>query len=222
MRPEEPSEDLFCSTTYGELQSKGACGRYVSASHRALEKGLGEIEPSAAILEVGGNLGEHCRFVKHPYSTYLVTDYRKTDFVPPNSRISFEVADVELLPYDDRTFDRVLATCLLHHLGEPAKALQEVRRVTKPGGLVSLTLPCDPGMLYRFGKAVGPYRTLRRQHPKVDPRLFHYGQHRNHYPGLITLIDHYFANDNVTRRQWPLPVATWNFNLFTIFQIRIV
>lgn len=213
-------EHAFCSGLYGELQDEGACGWYVERSHRALERKLGPLPTDARVLELGGNLGEHCRFVEHPYASYLVTDYREVDFVPSDPRISFQVADAQHLPYDDASFDRVLLTCVLHHLPDPERAMREMRRVTAPGGTISITLPCDPGMAYRLGKAVGPYRSIRKR-GGTDPQYFHYHQHRNHYPGLVAALQQVYRDDQVTSTSWPLPLPTWNFNLFTIFQIRV-
>jgi phosphatidylethanolamine/phosphatidyl-N-methylethanolamine N-methyltransferase len=214
-------EHDFCSSLYGELQSNGRYGWFVEATHKALERGLGDLPAEAQILEVGGNLGEHCRFVRHPYREYVVTDYRQVDFTPLNTRTRFEVADVEAMPYDDASFDRILATCVLHHLTRPEQALREMKRVVRPGGLISLTLPCDPGILYRLGKMVGPYRALKKRGMTDDPRYFHYSQHRNHYPGLVALIERVFQDDLVSHRFWPLPLPVWNSNLFTIYQIRL-
>jgi ubiquinone/menaquinone biosynthesis C-methylase UbiE len=52
--------------------------------------------------------------------------------------VRFEHASVYQLPFDDATFDAVLAHAMVYHLGEPAKALREMRRVLKPGGLIGL------------------------------------------------------------------------------------
>jgi phosphatidylethanolamine/phosphatidyl-N-methylethanolamine N-methyltransferase len=215
------TEHEFCSSLYGEIQSAGVCGRYVSASHRALERGVGPIPSNARILEIGGNIGEHCKYVDHSYDEYLVTDYRAVEFESLNEKIRFEVADAEALPYDSSSFDRALATCVLHHLPNAETALSELRRVVRPGGVVSLTLPCDPGVLYRVGKVVGPYRALRRRGIEDDPRYFHYSQHRNHYPGLQAMIEKVFELDEVKSNYWPLKITSWNLNLFTIFQIKL-
>ena len=52
--------------------------------------------------------------------------------------VRFEHASAYKLPFEDGTFDAVLAHAMVYHLGEPLKALQEIRRVLKPGGLIGL------------------------------------------------------------------------------------
>lgn len=223
MNGDVSSEDEFYNSLYGELQSENACGWYVAVSHRALERGLGFLPADARLLEIGGNRGEHCGFVQHSYSEYVVSDCRKVDAEPINERIHFQVADAHHLPYEDSRFDRVLVTCVLHHLADPVQALREIRRVVRPGGYVSLTIPCDPGMAYRLGKSLGPYRSLRKRGvtAAINPRYSHYQQHRNHYPGLVSQVQYLFAADEIRKRSWPWRIPSWNLNLFTIYQIRI-
>ena len=52
--------------------------------------------------------------------------------------VTFEEANVNALKYSDATFDLVFAHQVLQHLPEPVKALREMRRVAKPGGIVAV------------------------------------------------------------------------------------
>ena len=52
--------------------------------------------------------------------------------------ISFEQANVYRLGFSEGSFDVVYAHQLLQHLGKPVEALQEFRRVLKPGGVVAV------------------------------------------------------------------------------------
>jgi len=54
-------------------------------------------------------------------------------------RITFQVADARFLPYDDDLFDAVIAESVLSFLPDPAQALAEMMRVTRPGGHVAFT-----------------------------------------------------------------------------------
>jgi len=58
---------------------------------------------------------------------------------PANLR--FEVADLHRLPFADASFDAVFANGVLMHLSEPMRALSEVRRVLRPGGIVGVRDP---------------------------------------------------------------------------------
>lgn len=57
------------------------------------------------------------------------------DFARPN--LQFVVGNAYELPFDDGTFDIAHTHQTLHHLADPVGALREMRRVTKPGGIVA-------------------------------------------------------------------------------------
>jgi SAM-dependent methyltransferase len=51
---------------------------------------------------------------------------------------TFEQGDVYALAYEDDSFDVAYAHQVLQHLTDPTRALRELRRVLKPGGLVAI------------------------------------------------------------------------------------
>lgn len=51
--------------------------------------------------------------------------------------VKFVAASVYELPFEDHTFDITHAHQLLQHVTDPVRALREMRRVTKPGGIVA-------------------------------------------------------------------------------------
>jgi ubiquinone/menaquinone biosynthesis C-methylase UbiE len=61
----------------------------------------------------------------------------------PKGAGCFFVADAELLPFPDKTFDAVIGNSILHHLNI-LPALREIKRVLKENGKVSF---CEPNML---------------------------------------------------------------------------
>ena len=74
------------------------------------------------------------------------------------SNIRFEMADITKLPYPDGSFDKVVAGNVIHLLDEPLKALGELDRVCRPGGL--LIIPTymnrdNAGNTSNFASAVG-------------------------------------------------------------------
>jgi len=47
---------------------------------------------------------------------------------------AFEIVDAQSIPYDDASFDAVIANHMLYHVPDRAKALSEMLRVLRPGG----------------------------------------------------------------------------------------
>ena len=70
------------------------------------------------------------------------------------------------LPLPDATFDLVWCSEVIEHLRDPAATVAELRRVTRPGGLLVLTTPNSWFWLARLGCLVGltPRRCQNADH----------------------------------------------------------
>jgi len=54
------------------------------------------------------------------------------------SNLRFETANIYELPFSDNTFDAVFSHAVVEHLSDPIKALKELVRVLKPGGVLGI------------------------------------------------------------------------------------
>lgn len=52
-----------------------------------------------------------------------------------HDNIEYRIADIQDLPFEDTSFDVVIANSMLYHVPDIEKGLQEVRRVLKKGGV---------------------------------------------------------------------------------------
>jgi SAM-dependent methyltransferase len=68
------------------------------------------------------------------------TAAQAADQAAPTTRVALACADATALPLPDGTADLTLAPHMLYHVPEPAAALRELRRVTRPGGQVVIVL----------------------------------------------------------------------------------
>ncbi len=84
------------------------------------------------VLEAGRRLG--LKSVGLDISEHAVTRCRELGF-------EAEVGTLERLPFSDARFDVVVMKHVLEHTPEPERALEEVCRVLRPGGVVVLAVP---------------------------------------------------------------------------------
>jgi SAM-dependent methyltransferase len=61
------------------------------------------------------------------------------------AQASFETGTLDATPYDDSTFDFVLASFVYQHLADPEASTDEMYRIVKPGGLLCL-VDADDGL----------------------------------------------------------------------------
>jgi ubiquinone/menaquinone biosynthesis C-methylase UbiE len=76
----------------------------------------------------------------------LVTERRASAGAPltDENRPAFHVMSAMDLDLEDESYDVVFHSLLLHWTPDPARAVQEVARVLKPGGVVFGTQICKP------------------------------------------------------------------------------
>lgn len=194
--------------------------RYV---HRMMERGYGRQHRFGQVLEVGGDRGQHVPYVRHGFDSYLLTDVEAPGLLVRgslDSRVICDTADVHQLQYPSNGFDRVIATCLLHHVDDPLLALHEMRRVARrEGGVLTLLLPTDPGIVYRIGKRLTTGRRAAKAGYSDRYELLAALDHRNHFPSIIQQLIHVFRKDHV-RLDWrPFRVPGWHLNAFVVVHV---
>jgi ubiquinone/menaquinone biosynthesis C-methylase UbiE len=109
---------------------------------------LGSLEPHMRILDIGCGPGTITADLAALVPDGHVTGVDREPAVLERARaaaaergvanVDFAVADVHALDYPDDTFCVVHAHQVLQHVGDPVRALREMRRVTKPGGYVAV------------------------------------------------------------------------------------
>jgi SAM-dependent methyltransferase len=65
----------------------------------------------------------------------IYADYAAEHHADP--RLHFRVGDACALPFEADTYDRALSLLMLHFVPDPLRAVSEMRRVTRPGGVVA-------------------------------------------------------------------------------------
>ena len=109
-----------------------------------------QVAPDSRCLDVGCGMGETTRMLARSIAPQgecvgLEQDSTLVDRAssepwqgPP---VSFRAGNAEELPFEDGSFDFVFTRYLLVHLPNPLRALQEMRRVARKGGIVMAQEP---------------------------------------------------------------------------------
>lgn len=102
-----------------------------------------EIRDGMNVLELGCGTGDMWKknidFINR-CSQLIMTDFSEGMLeaakanVGEHSNVSYQVVDIQSIPFADNSFDVVIANMMLYHVPDLNKGLSEVRRVLKHGG----------------------------------------------------------------------------------------
>jgi len=147
----EPLAGLFADAAGVVPQADGARGR---PRERVLDVGCG---PGALTAELVRRLGPDAVSAIDPSPPFVAA-----------IRERFPTLDVHLgvaedLPFPDDSFDACLAQLVVHFMSDAVAGLAQMRRVTRPGGVVA-------ACVWDFAGAGGPLTTFWRAVLDLDPQ----------------------------------------------------
>jgi ubiquinone/menaquinone biosynthesis C-methylase UbiE len=92
------------------------------------------------------------------------------------TNVRFDISDVYALPFEDASFDAAFCHAVLQHLADPVAALQEMRRVLKPGGVIGVADADHDGMVMwprdpLIDRSFAVLESLREHSSRGDPRV---------------------------------------------------
>jgi ubiquinone/menaquinone biosynthesis C-methylase UbiE len=203
---------------YNQIMYSGVQSRVVLGWHKAMEKPFSDDCYFPRTLEVGAGEGQHFPFVKHAFDDYVMVDRRyPSSGLLNSSKVRVVIGDAHRLPCAEESIDRLISTCVLHHLDSPESALNDWRRAVRVGGQLTIFLSTDPGLVTRLGRKLTTGRKARKL--RIDWDLTMAREHRNHVGALVVQLRHVFRNDKVSYLGLPFPWRTWNLNHGLIFRI---
>jgi len=208
---------------YDDLNyGQSLAGHVMRRGHVLLER-FGPERHFSQVVEVGAGAGEHLGFVRHTFDQYLMTDWndirlahaRKALPHDLRSRVAVRREDATQLSLDDNSVDRLVACHILEHLYRPHEVMREWFRVLRRGGVMSILLPCDPGLAWRLGRMLGPRANAQRA--GIDYDYWMAREHVNPIGNLVTFIRYYFSDIHET--WYPTRIPSTDLNLFYLCHV---
>ncbi|MFJ7775655.1 class I SAM-dependent methyltransferase [Streptomyces yangpuensis] len=133
------------------------------------------VEAGASVLDVGTGTGTVAEAACTRGAKVSAVDADPGMIVMAGQAVpaaEVQVAALPGLPFADGEFDAVVGNFVLNHVGRPRQAVAELRRVTRPGGKVAVTIwasPPAPGQAL-IGRAIQAAGVPRPPHlPSLAP-----------------------------------------------------
>lgn len=164
-------------------------------------------------LELGAGIGGHLEFEPLERQDYYCIELRESMAEELRRRYPSVVAVTgdcqKRIEYADSYFDRVVVIHVLEHLPNLPAAIAEVHRVLKPGGVFSVVLPCDPGLLYELARKISAERIFKARY-KLPYRWFARREHINSPAEIIQVIKERFDIFDTTYFPFQIPLVNMN------------
>ena len=204
------------NSLYNAHMYKGLNGFLMRYCHRKLEC-FKRREKYSKVLEIGAGNIPHLDYLKHDYDEYFIaeTSTYALEFYKEMKSVKAYSYDGVNLPFENNFFDRIIISHCLEHISEPEKFLFEAMNKLRNGGVLSISLPTDPGLLWRLGKIFTKYYTAKRTY-KISSNEYDYllaTEHINSIFNLISLIRYNFKNQ-IKENFLPFKIKLVDLNLF--------
>jgi len=122
------------------------------------------LEPRMRILDVGGGTGRVSTLFQTEVRSVVVSDSAIGMLRQAQARgLCSVVSHAEKLPYAAGQFDRVIIVDAFHHVADQQATLDEMRRMTAPGGQIIIEEPDIRNFMVKL-IAVGEKLLLMRSH----------------------------------------------------------
>ena len=160
---------------YRDDQSEQASGPYRHHLRRRLRylssvltnhEICGSKNDESVLLDLGCGDGENLTWLRDFAGQIYASDYnalRISRITPMDGECIF-IADITDYPALDESFDIVFFNHVLEHIPNDRLALEEVRRITKNGGLIILGVPNEGSLFWRIAYRLQPKSRLSTDH----------------------------------------------------------
>jgi SAM-dependent methyltransferase len=123
-----------------------------------------DVRAGERVLDVAAGNGNATLAAARRFAQVTSTDYvpsllekGRERAIAEGLEVSFQVADVEALPFADASFDIVLSTYGAMFAPDQARTAAEMLRVTRPGGRIGMANWTPAGFIGRLFKVIGAH-----------------------------------------------------------------
>lgn len=175
------------------------------------------------VLEIGPGTSPHISYLNLNFEKYFMLDqslfsvnFLKKKFYK-NHNIIVKQSINSSIPFKNNYFDRIIMSHILEHVIDPEVFLFKILSKLKKGGYLSISLPTDPGFLWRLGRFYQKAFNIKDK-LNLNNRDYDYmiaTEHVNSIFNLISILKYHFKNNIVCEEFLPFKfLKSADCNLF--------
>ena len=203
---------------YSDYQYGGLIGSLMKLCHTKLESNLPEGNYNK-ILEIGPGPHPHIEYINHSYKKYYVLE-RTKKIADHLKKLNYKKIVVKIntsnkIPFKKNFFDRIIMSHVLEHIVNPEEFIFEAMSKLRKGGVLSIALPTDPGLLWRLGRLYSKFFNIIKKR-KISPEKYDYINAKDHVNSIYNLyyIIKFNYKKKLTEQYLPFKIKIFDLNLF--------
>ena len=220
---------IYKNSNYEKMNYFGLAGVLFKINHWLLEMGVDQ-KYNEHILEVGGGAKLHLEFIKSKnIKTYTIIDdkffLKSIEFQKKKyNKINFyfiDYKDQKAIKKIKKKFTRLISSHAFEHFLEFEENFLKLLPLLKKESLLSIALPCDPGIFWRVLQYISYFKQKKiygwknfKQKDLDDSR-----DHLISVQNIIKVLSFYFKKISFKFFPFFIPIV-W-LNIFLIIQIKL-
>jgi phosphatidylethanolamine/phosphatidyl-N-methylethanolamine N-methyltransferase len=215
---------------YSKYMYTGMQGAAMLISHKLLNQGIPK-ELNRSILDIGGGSMPHKSIIEiNSNDSYCISDTSsvlskkkqeilKTQYENYEFHIWDKDKNFNQFTGEGRKFTRIIASHVWEHVDNPEFALKLWASLLEDDGIITIAIPCDPGLVWRLGQLISRRKARKLfglEYSEYDLQMSR--EHVNPAQNLVKIFKYYAPRGS--KKLFPFVFPIIEFNLFCILIAR--
>ncbi len=184
--------NISIDNIYNQHLYTGLNGILMRYCHRKLEKSFPKIK-CKKVLEIGAGSEPHYKYLENKDLKYYILEL-KGQRKRINKKFIYKFYNGKKIPFKDKEFDRIILSHTLEHIPYPEEFLNQVVKKVRKGGVISISLPTDPAVMWRIGRLFNKLFKIKKSlnTSSLEYDYMNSIEHINSFFNLYNIINYNF------------------------------